>query len=110
MYYVCDFIEDSADKVLLHPIDDQDTLAQQKFVAFEINIIVGPHTEIICFFQFISIYIYEYLKSFHADSNHRVYIDCESKVFLLYFNCFLMHLFSSAIFDDACRSTKFIQK
>ena len=47
MRYVCDFIEDSADKVLLHPIDDHATLAQQKFVAFESNIIVGPHTEMI---------------------------------------------------------------
>ena len=47
MRYVCDFIEDSADKVLLHPIDDHATLAQQKFVAFKSNIIVGPHTEII---------------------------------------------------------------
>ena len=70
------------------PIDDHATLAQQKFVAFEGNIIVGPHTEIIWFFQFIS--IYKYLKSFHVNSIHRVYIDCESKVFLLYFNCFLM--------------------
>ena len=41
MRYVCDFIEDSADKLLLHPIDDHATLAQQKFVAFESNIIVG---------------------------------------------------------------------
>ena len=68
-------IEDSADKVLLHPIDDHATLAQQKFVAFENNIIVGPHAEIIWFFKFIS--IYEYSKSFHANSNHRIYIDCE---------------------------------
>ena len=88
MCYVCDFIEDSADKVLLHPIDDHATLTQQKFVAFESNIIVGPHIEIIWFFQFIS--IYEYLISFHANSYHRVYIYWESKVFLLYFNCFLM--------------------
>ena len=78
----------SADKVLLHPTDDHATLAQKKFVAFKSNIIVGPHTEIIWFFQFIS--IYEYLKSFHANTNHRVYIYCEWKVFLLYFNCFLM--------------------
>ena len=79
MCYFRDLIEDSADKVLLHPIDDHATLAQQKFVAFENNIIVGPHTEIILVFQFIS--IYKYLKSFHANSNHRVYIDCESKYF-----------------------------
>ena len=88
MCYVCDFIEDSADKVLLHPIDDHATLTQQKFVAFESNIIVGLHIEVIWFFQFIS--IYEYLISFHANSYHRVYIYWESKVFLLYFNCFLM--------------------
>ena len=88
MCYVCDFIEDSADKILLHPIDDHATLTQQKFVAFESNIIVGPHIEIIWFFQFIS--IYEYLISFHANSYHRVYIYCESKVFLLYFIVIIM--------------------
>ena len=88
MRYVCEFIEDWADKVLLHPIDDHATLAQQKVQAFESNIIVGLHTEIIWFFQFIS--IYEYLKSFHANSNDRVYIYCEWKIFLLYFNCFLV--------------------
>ena len=39
MCCVCDFIEDSADKVLLHPIDDHATLAQQKFVAFETTLL-----------------------------------------------------------------------
>ena len=58
------FIEDSADNVLLGPIDTHARLTQQKFVAFENNIIVSPHTEIIGFFHFIS--IYKYLKLFHV--------------------------------------------